>query len=977
MATRGILALLLTLAVAAVARAQDATRPASAVALAAGRATNWVEGGDNVLLLEEGVTITAGDARLSAEAAVVWLTKIPGTPRRRADVVLLGNASLTRGDEVRTGPTLAVDLVLDDRPRQDFARRVGRDASADPLYQRALPLRPTPTAEPPPIEADEWAPEVFGDPAEPPARTESRAVPVVFQAGEVRTEAADGKLAVVADGGVFVLRREDDGGLIELRGDAAVLFTDVTRLDDLAQGPADALASRAVGVYLEGDVRAVYTPAGARDADAEQRLTADRLYYDLRTDRATLTDAVLHTGADAGGRDRLPLTVRAKVVRQLSRGEYEARGAEITTSRFATPSYSLNAGRVFVRREPADGGDTRTVFGGDNLTARLFGVPVFYFPVVRGSTVDGRLPIRSVSVGQERSLGPFVLARFGLFETLGATPPRDADASYTVGYLGDRGPTAALDFDYGGEFVLPLTLDEPAPSLYRGEIDLDAVYEVDGSFDELPGNRPDAFRDGLRVRFEAEHLQFFPGGAARGGTDYALFARLGVLPDATYLEQFDAERFREGPAHDATVSLERRRGGSRLAVTVAGSPNSFPTVADRVQENAYVRRLPELEYGVYGRRLGPVALTSRNRLGLMQFDRLSGDLADEFNFRGGVGLPSYGYTGDPEKAVPRLDSRQEVSAALDLGPVRAVPFVVGRVTAYGDSPGGDATARALAGGGMRIGTTFARVDDAVYSRILDLDRARHLVEPYASVFAGVANFDGPREGGGVYVYDEGVDDYGGGVAGRAGVRQRWQTYRGPPGGKRGVDVIDLDVGVALFDGGADELDFPGGGVDGLRGAYFGTLPEASLPRDTADARGLWRVTDTTALVGEAAVTLDDGDRGELSTAAAGLVARRGDRLGYSLGGRYVRPLDETLVSAAATYELSERYRFVGGTRVDVEEGRLRNSVLTVQRRFERSTLAVTFFLDEIDDDRGVSVVLTPRGIGGVGLGTDTLGAAGF
>lgn len=965
---------------------QDARRPAGDLAIRAQSVTTWTEAGETILLLRGNedvpVTLASGEAVLSAERAVVWLRKLPGTARRRADVVLLGAASLDAGGVERTGTELAVDLVVDGRVNVDAPERTVREATDSIDYRRAVSLRPAVEAAPAgPSPADPTAPDgqpsttPIPSPAPPTTAPRPVAVPVTFQAEQLRTlPGPDGKTVVEATGGIYVSRRTEDGDLVELQADRAVVFTNLDRLDEADDGD---WRRQVKGVYLEGDVRVVYTPGHSRDRQRpegqEQRLRAERAYYDFATERATLTDAVLHTAS--GGRENLPITLRADTIRQLAEGRYEALGAEISTSRFARPSYSLNASRVFVREDPGIGGaPPRTVFGGNNFTARLYGVPVFYFPVVRGASLDNRLPLRSVSVGNSRNFGTFALTDWGLWETFGGTPPRSVDAVYELDYFSERGPRVGLRADYGGDLLLPF--NDGSPILFDGEFL--ARLLNDQGVDDLPGRRPDLEPPEWRYRVDAEHRQFFPGGGETGGQDFALFLRLGFLSDPTYLPVWDQERFNYGRPHDALLALQRRRGNELLGLEVNVATNEFPTIADEVQENAKVERFPELRYGRYGDRIGPFTLTSRNRLGVLALDRLSNDLADDFRFRQplsgfgidwGIGLPSYGYTGLHEQAVTRLDLRQELSAPLTFGPLRALPFVVGRFTGYSDSPEEGALARVFGGAGLRIGTTFARVDNGVYSRLLDLDRARHLIEPYAAAFTGLTNV-GREE---LFIYDEGVDGYDEFSAVQVGLRQRWQTYRGPPGGKRSVDVLDINVSASLFDDVPDEtpdlrsaLRAPGD----FRGLYFDSLPEASLARDAADAAARWRVSDQTAIVGDTAVSLEDY---EFITAAGGLIADRGDRLRYYVGGRYVRPLDLVTLNAGGAYALGDRYFISGRTSVDIDTGDLRNNRLSITRRFERVFVDVSLYLDRIEDESGIQFVIRPADIGGAAFGSDAFG----
>ncbi len=947
----------------------------------------WSEGDATVLLLEPEaggrVTLRAGDATLSAESVAVWLTKIPGTSRRAAQVALVGDALLVDGGVERGGETLGVDLVVEGRLNLQVAERRPEDASALPAYQQALAARPA--AVEPTVPDDDNPPDNPSQddprPDDPPdTRPAPEGVPVSLQVGRLRTlQGEDGRLIVEVSDGVFVLQRGDDGSLTELRADRGVIFTAVEQLEHLADGDAAVdWRSRVTGVYLEGDVRVNYLPEApvrrAARASDEQRLTAEQAFYDFVTGRATLTRAVLHTSAELP--NAVPLTVRADTIRRVAENEYVATSAEVTTSRFASPSYSLNAGRIFVRTRPGSGGrPTRTVFGGDNFTLRTFGVPVFYFPFVRGVTIDQRLPLRKLAYGDGRDYGQSIETTWGVFETVGATPPESLDATYSLDYFTLRGPRLGLDVKYSSDLFLPF--EEERPSNFRGKAKFELLTDDDG-VDRLARRRRVRPEDQTRYRLSYEHLQFFPGGAATGGTDYALGLRLGRTSDPTYLGQWDKSRFNNGPPHDFQLWVEQRSGNERLVAEFATATTSFTTSADLFQENLYVARYPELRYGRIGDRLGPISVTSRVRLGLLSFDRLSPNIARDFGFPIGsppdepigiAGFPAFGYTGRTADTEARLDLRQQAALPIDLGPLRAMPFVVGRVTGYTDSPDGDALARAFAGGGVRLGTVFTRVDDQIYSRILDIDRMRHVVEPYALAFAGAAT-TGLEE---AYIYDEGVDPYDTVQLVQVGLRQRWQTYRGPPGRKRSVDVFDVNVSAAWFGEGRDpdlvRPPFSPITADDFRGYALASQPELSVPRDTAEGSALWRVSDSTALVSDAAVTLGEGD---LVTAAGGLVARRGSRLGYRIGGRYVRPLDQLVLSAGGNYRISDRYSTSLSTRFDLDLGEFRSTRLRLTRQFEQATLSFTFYLDRIDDDQGIQFQLTPRGLPIPGFGSDTL-----
>src|SRR5690606_1264889 len=181
--------------------------------------------------------------------------------------------------------------------------------------------------------------------------------------------------------------------------------------------------------------------------------------------------------------------------------------------------------------------------------------------------------------------------------------------------------------------------------------------------------------------------------------------------------------------------------------------------------------------------------------------------------------------------VSRFDSRHELSMPMQAGIFKVVPFVVGRITAYDDEfedfSSDTDQARFFGATGLRIHTQFQRVDNAVESRLLDLHRLRHIIEPYVMLWYGystVSQNDLP-------VYDTEVESLADGAAVQLGVRNVWQTQRGGPGRWRSVDVLTLDASV-VFDseGEPDESPTP---------QFFEYRPEYSQFGDHVRAAAAW------------------------------------------------------------------------------------------------------------------------------------------
>src|SRR5262249_33481054 len=160
-------------------------------------------------------------------------------------------------------------------------------------------------------------------------------------------------------------------------------------------------------------------------------LTANRAFYDFTTDRAVLTDVVLHNTDPKSG---IPIVVRARLMRQLSATpqirEYTAEKAVLTTSSFQSPSYNIGARSAYIRQ--TDFGNevtgTRSSFVANDATFNMGGVPVFYSPVAAGEVVENGA-LRHVETSHSRGFGYGLATEWGLFETLGRLPPKGVDAS--------------------------------------------------------------------------------------------------------------------------------------------------------------------------------------------------------------------------------------------------------------------------------------------------------------------------------------------------------------------------------------------------------------------------------------------------------------------------------------------------------------------------------------------------------------------
>jgi lipopolysaccharide assembly outer membrane protein LptD (OstA) len=926
--------------------------PSEKLQIVARSAATWAGEGEDVIQLEGPVTIETDRARLSAQRAVIWLRPStspqapPGT--QRADIILVGDAEVAHLGALRTGPRLAVTAEVAGEVQITAQDRRAADLSWTPEYREAAALRraalPRPTTGPATGPSTREVTEVEA-PAPPPPKI----APVrVVLPGEIDTNyVVEGKVAVVVSGGVTLMQHADNGDFLTLQAQRAVLFTTLDKLNDSRNlEQIKRLEDAISGAYLEGDVRVFRTPG--KPTEGEQRFRAHRIFYDFTTDRAVLTDAVVHT---IEPEKQIPVIIRAKIVRQLSHGEFKAKGVELSTSSFALPSYSVGAERVYVRQIDTDDpqmGD-RTVFSADNATFKVFGVPVFWLPHAGGALTDRGLPLRSAQLVNSSKYGFGARTEWGLFETLGRPSPEDVDVSYKLDYFDERGPAFGLDADYAGGFITETSKQRWG---FVGNLESYFVYDHgEDQFGRLP-TRQD-HEEELRGQLLYEHQHFFPG-------DWQAQVRLGYLSDPTFMEEWFRREFNQGDERDVSFYLKHQRDTEAATFLVDIQPNNLVTTSEMMQEQFEIERLPEFGYhrigdgAQFGRGKFPtsgVTFISDNTLSGLRFNHTGATLREQgFPEDGSLspGLPSVGQTGTDNGTTYRGDFRQELDFPFSAGQFRVLPYLVGRYTGYSDSPGGGEKQRLFGGAGARVSTAFWKTIEGVESRTFDLHRMRHVVEPELNVFTSATTVDRNQ----LFLYDEPIDSIYDVSAVSVALRQRWQTERGGPGRRRSVDVFALNV-VASFYSNEPEATLP---PQNFRGLYFASLPEASVPRESVNVDATWRISDTTAALAEAEYNLDEH---ELATFGVGLLAQRDARMTYLLTGRRIEVFDSSIMGIAATYELSPKYTVSFGQSYDFSQTENIASAIEFRRRFDTFFMSFTYTYSLVDETSGFAINIYP------------------
>ncbi len=928
-------------------------------------AYTWTEDQVSVVQFEGPVSFQLDDVSMKADSAVLWLKLRPGAvfEQQEVEIALLGSAVLEQGSIRRTGDQLFVTARVRSNVRLTANQRASRVRADTPEYQAAQTLRGRNGGAAPP-EAGSWRLPTPTPPAEPPDKGPPAPVTAMIPKVEVRFKSmqtsmlGDGNIAVVLEGGATVIIRQGPTQAVELYAERMVLLTRLKKFADIQQGGHTLDMGEAVdGVYLEGDVQIDYIPKGK--TSAESRLQAQRAYYEVATDRAVLTDAVLHT-IDPGS--HTPLVVRAQTIKQLSRGdlhsEYRMQHVLLTTSSFANPSFSIAASKAYLTQSQNDEEyyGKRNSFSATNTRAEFWGFPVFWTPYSAGGVDEHGFPLRALEIGSSNRFGTTFKSQWGLFELIGRPRPKGLDLSFDADYLSSRGPAGGIDAKYSGGFITDA--DRQA---WNFDGRLDTYFVDDHGTDRFGGTRQEVDPETTqRGRIAWEHQHFLPD-------DWQVQIRSAWVSDPTFLEEYFPAEYRGDMPLESSVYLKHQRDTEAFTLLGTTQPNGFVTSSEYAQEGMEIQRLPEVGYHRIGESLASDRLTWFADIGLsnLKMQRSEAD-AGELGYQTPGTTPSIpvqGSTGLASQSVQRADMRQEIDSPIQVDRFRVVPYVMARHTYYSDSVDSGTQNRIYAGTGVRISTAFWKVDDYAASDLWDIHRVRHVIEPEVHLFASGQSVDQQD----LLIYDQQVDQVNDIQAVQLALHQRWQTMRGGPGNWRSVDFLSWNTEANFFANQPDDITVSRDAAAApssintaptdFRGLFFPSAPETSVPRNSLNTDATWRASESTAILADAQYNLDERT---MATRSAGLVVQRGDRMTYYVGNRYIHDLNSNILSFLMNYELSTRYTLGFGQSYDYGSDQNVTSNASVMRRFDAFYMIFSVRYDDASGDQGFFVSLRPN-----------------
>ncbi len=955
------------------------------LAIGGRRAWAWTVDDTQRLVVRDEVAVSFGSYRFRSDEAVIWINRLPSArgeitqfaiyfaevrePTQRAGLTAGGKDLLVTGSAI--GPTTlsVADLVRGPAPRN--ATLVAAETRLARYLQR-LVANPPPLAGRPQFDAPKRVEAELVPGGTPPSpeeafpelptsvllpRPDLENVPIFkpggvisFTAGITTLEPDDD--AIVAERGVTVEYAPADRGderRLEMSAERAVIFTAEGAMESVRRGGTAVDVSSVKGIYLEGGVVA---------SDGEITLRAEKIYYDLPNNQALAVDAVLRTTVRL--RASLPVYARAEEMRQVAANQWTASEAVVSTSEFFVPHLSLGM-KQFTVTERSDG----SWVDGEHATLQAGGVPFFYWPGFSGRPED--LLLRSIRVGFEDFRGTEIETRWDLMGLLGLEAPDELEADLNIDGFTERGVALGTEFTWRDNVTV-------------ADLDLYGLYQSTGQ------NKTDA---GVVQDVEAGFSGYATADfMTRLSADMTLSGQLAWIDGESFISTWRRIDYEIRREYETSLGFNWVSENTSLDATLKYDLNGFLSNSWLIASRGYaVDRYPAVAYTRVGDSLFSDLFTwsSDYRFDAMRLVITSGSAQSlgvkpqtfATNDRNIAVQELYDAAGYSEDSVMRLETRQELSMPLAWGPLKIVPFASIQLSGYlgGEflqsySPDFN-TLRFVGGLGTRMSATFTRVDDSIHNRFLDLNRIRHVIEPYATLWYGYDSLSNSP----LPIYDQTIEGASGATVAAFGLRQRLQTQRGGPGNWRSVDFVTLDVGAALNqsdDNFQPDLSNP---VTAQRYAqspiprFFEWRPELSQWGSHLYGSAAWEVSDTFTLAGRAIYMLEDrelittsGPLKNLALASVGFSMQHTPQVLSFLEYRYLAPDQTELLQGGLAYQLNRKYSVIFNPQYDMKRGEFRAISGSLERKFPDFNLVFTGGYDLILDQVAVSLNFSIPGV---------------
>ena len=758
----------------------------------------WQEGETTLLDLRGNAVVSQGAFGISAPRLMAWLRESredgekagllevygekeadqrPKTNDQSAASSVTGPSSFVFRLVASAGVVLSGGIVPGERP------------AGDPFLSRAL------------VGHGDMPPEA---PADPRSRSGAGGERGLF--GNLRPSAETMTVADLGEAGVVVTL----SGNAEVVSDDMFVSADAIRIRVLERGPMTSDQGRSGIVlgrrsFVGFQVQSLYAEGSVDLQRGDERLTAQAVYLDWQTEQGLATDARIRI---IEGGQNIPVQFYASAVREEGFYRFSAHGkGYFTTSQMAEPHWRIEGTEIQMVRgpgpqrahqrisvgetagtfsekplHPATAPSESLVVSSRNNAVYIESVPIMYWPYVAKDVRSGAFLIKSVRFGSSSNLGSFLGIEWDLYD-LGIYSNDWSELTLRTDAFSARGLGVGADFAYRATDRLGFA---------RGYYIHDTAKEDDLGLPVPQEKRGEAtWRD----------RELLPDG-------WRADLELGYLSDRQFLRTYDRNALDEDKDRETQIFLSRI------------SHNTLVTAQAKVRLNDFQNQVERdsVAYHVVGERIGDTPLlwtthTDLSRLNLRMDDAL--------------------HQPSPDSVV-RFDTAHEISRPLQIGFIRAEPFLWGDVTGFSKQADDEGSAgRAASAFGLRAASNFYRTYDA-HSALFQVDSLRHTITPTVEYL----NLWGVSRSPEHFIQQDEIDALDQSHQITLGLRNRLQTHREVDGQYQSVEFASADLAyVRSFD---PEASGPNG--------HFKKEEPAHGEGDYVEASARWRVTENIELV---------------------------------------------------------------------------------------------------------------------------------
>ena len=546
----------------------------------------------------------------------------------------------------------------------------------------------------------------------------------------------------------------DAGATVTLLGNAAVFTDDMTLLADTLRVRIQFREPH----YGSPRMQSIYAEGSVDFRRGDIHITCDALYI----------DGVTEQGLAVGARVRmheptrhLPIQFVADAIREQSLYRFTTEGeGYITTSTLAEPHLKVESPEIQVvldsqaprEREKAAaappeaqpeaqaeavGARRNLVVSASDVTGYIEDVPVFYWPYVAKDIRTGTFLLKGADLGSASYFGAFIKLQWDLYD-LGIYHNDWSDLTLRTDAFSERG------FGYGLEFAYQ---DDARHGFARAYYIRDSARWDDAGLPVLQRDRGEAT---LRDR---EML----------GDGWKADLELGYLSDRRFLYTYDRRALDEDMDRQTEAFLSHVSENTMFTAQTGRQINNFQNVLEE----------DSVTYHVIGEPIGDTPLLWTTHTGLSE-------MRMRFDHATGLANPDW---------VDRFDTAHEVSYPLQLGCIRAEPFVWEDLTGYNEQVNNESPSLRVASAyGVRAAANFYRTFET-QSSLFEVDRLRHILTPtveYGNLYYVSRD---PSH----YVQNDEIDALDESHFVTFGLLSRLQTYRQTDTGRKRVDLLTADV----------------------------------------------------------------------------------------------------------------------------------------------------------------------------------------